>query len=728
MPSITLTDSGGLNVSAGDADSKSTATKYLLNDLKYVFDLATFKADQALTLAQVPEGSLPFTLKANATANIGIGPIVCLCITGAGRAQLSEITGDDAKLLRNQFNLPAPSSGSGYLSFETSAEVSSGITATINEFSFGFAAGGQCKLSHSAFHPQLDSVKLLDATKDLLAHFTIPARIEDLESLPLGSVCQVEGHGNLTFTTGVGYQFVNNALLTANFTALKNPALTATGNAQLTFAVKIDCGYKVMLAKVSDSVVRLSLKRSHDLDFDTSLTVSAGLTGTAEGVDLLSLLVRQLSPNAAQEMKKLSGLSESDKDSIKEAIQSAFETTCSLAITAEIEEEIGADILFLYEIDLAAVRANGNQAAIASALRGNLTEISSAANNPASGIKALQSLATRTSTTRHKFTVHLLNLFEYDDVSTLILQRTVKVIPDTGALVITDQASANQVQLDLAGPHADPQKIRKLLFTSAILTAAYKGSQAQVAAPELDFELEHFRFEANTDASLWHQHLNALVTASAISQQQANALASLEHPGPTSIRLDLHLNASDSQRLFLDQNSHARPLAFFENTGRAALLDLLKGDPACPAARLRPLQDLQLWNRLKSEGGTLQAAANILDLDERDAPVIFDDYLRIRWWSGAMTGYAQLLEKMRALVTPQGSIDTASAQFKTLESALAAQAKKVAAESRDWFDMPWGVLAASLVLGPSTKLDAAFVSKPLVIAAPAEVGATAATP
>jgi hypothetical protein len=546
----------------------------------------------------------------------------------------------------------------------------------------------------------------------LLTDFVIPADITDLQFLPVQNVCSVAGKGSLKFSVSPGYQLFANPLTSVEIPVAGPLAVKARGNAKFTFAVTISAGFKISVLKSSANMARLLVERSRDTSFDESMQINAQVTATVMGQDLLSLILSAISPDPATELKQINAkLDDAARDAINETIKSAIEDNFELATKAEFEQSIQNDTLFLYELDLSKLSETG-KAALQNAFRGDFTKLSEAAATGQDGVSELRSVSTNTTTTSRKLTVHLLNVFQAGSASALISKETVKATP-SGDLAITDAATARSTSFISLPGKAD--RLRNVLFTSAMITSAYKGTKTQLGAPDLTCELVHFHHDQTAGTSELLRNTSALAALGIVSTDQvAQALdrAKTEKSGASNINIRLKLSADDCARLFLDENHKARPATVYESAGKSAMYELIVRDPDQTAlAKLLTSEQAGLWHKLKAADTLSQAAAALGNAaDTMRAAPYFAEVSRIKWWTDHMSALAACVEAFRSVGS---GLDMTSQTFQKLHKALNAEAKNVSALSEDYFNLPWGIVAISHVLDFSPKAEVTYVSQPL---------------
>lgn len=724
MSSIQLTDTHGFSMSVTNEGDKSSFLNRVLTDAEFVIDTADVQAIGKLPLGANPGPHLPLTLTAKGSYGIGVNGVASLKIDGSCTAKLSK--GECGESLK-PFDADLPGGGdgkaAGYLSFETTAQINTGISGTVDEFTFGLTRGNTVTLSNSKYFPKFASMTLVDATRELLGDLAILTSLSDIESLPPENICSLEGKGSLTFKASAGYQFFTNPLASVNIPIANTPlAVKACGNADLDFTVKVDSGFKISVLKSSPTTARLAVDRSRGTDFDTSFSVTAQVSATVESKDMLAMLLSLISPKADQEIEDLkTKLSDDERDAINDAIQCAIQNNFELGVQAEMESALNSDTLVLYEIDLDGLSDKG-KAAVASALKGDFSELAEATEQD--GITERYSVLTMKNTKTRRLTVHLLNIFQVGEVSSLISKETVRTTP-AGDLVITDSLTAHKIDFLSFASKAD--RLRHVLFTSAMITSAYKGTKAELAAPELQCELAHFHYVQKAGADELRCNVNALQGLQLLSNDHATSASEAiknQKPAPSTINMKLKLSADDCERLFLDGGKARSPDAY-ETIGKSAMYKLIYNDPSQSGqAGVLTTEEQDVWNKLKAATNSDQAAEALgPGTDPQLAPLYLSEMSRITWWAEHMNALAKCVE---AFQSGGADLDPNSAGFQKLHSALTAEAKNVSALTEDYFSLPWGILAISQVLGFSPKVEVTYVSQPLSLSVSEPVTVVAA--
>jgi hypothetical protein len=669
MPSLKLTDKYGFSMDASDGGGgNSTFFQRLLSDAEFVFDTANLNTAGLLPVGGQTAPNLPLTLSAKGSAGIGVNGIAALDIAAGGTAKLSKHLGDECSELLKVFAADLPDGrdrkAAGYLTFETKADVSARASGSVEEFTFGLTAGESVTLSNSRF--------------------------DDLKSLPTEDICSVGGKGSLKFKASAGYQFFTNPLTSVPLPLSQNLSVKAGGSADLTFAVTVTSGFKVSVLKTDDHTVRLAVERSRDTDFDIGVEVNADLTASVMGRDTLSLILGAISPDAQAELRQINAkLDDDERDAIRQAIKSAIENNFELAAQAEIENAFGTDSILLYEVDLHSVSDDG-KAALQSAFHGDFSRLPGT-----QGIAEKRSIFTTTKDTAQRLTVHLLNLFQAGSIAEQLSKETVISIPG-GDVLITDKATAQKTDFlnlsDKAGG------LRNALFTSAMITSAYRALDGTLGAPDTHCELVHFEYEKSAGMDDLKRNLNALQMLQLVSNEQTAAAldkARNQKPAPSSMNLRLRLSAADCIRLFLD-NDQPRRLDSYETVAKSAMYRLIANDPSLgDLAKLFTPAGSALWNELKQSGNAAAVP---------DAQRYYSEFYRVTWWAQHMAALANCVAEFRA-----------NAGSQKLHQKMNSEAQQVSSLSEDYFNLPWGILAVSQMLGFSPKAEVTYISQPFSI-------------
>jgi len=457
--------------------------------------------------------------------------------------------------------------------------------------------------------------------------------------------------------------------------------------------------------------------RKRGAEFAVQVTPSVGITAGTTSTDFISTVLGAIGPNpfpSADQLEK-AGLTKDKQAAIVGALKAAIQRSLALSIQAELQALSSQEAAFLYEISLNNLGPDG-RAAIQDALRLNLSAWSASARPLPNGIREIQNLLTTTRTKRQILKINILGIYNYTSVSDLTLKGTVLTDPASGEIVITDGANATRIS-GAVNFLADPDKLRKVLAQSFLITAAYRCSGLISHPPTLKASYWHFAENAKTDHQTMAANLDALRTFGLISTaQEQQSLTPAGDFGRSTFYLSTEYDDALSQSLFLRSDGQPRGLDEYEQIGRDAL-QLLIQPGGEDAYRLPPLQDDAVWQQVKETGGTVVNLAPLFpNLNPNlQIPIIAGDYLLIEWWATTMAHMALSLSSAKHFFSQTPPPATDSPAFKKVQADLWHQMAEVASNTHDRFSDPWGLLAMDLASGQQSVASGQIVSSGLTL-------------
>ncbi|HEV2495477.1 MAG TPA: hypothetical protein VG204_20665 [Terriglobia bacterium] len=689
MPVISLTDNFGLalDVSPGTA---SAWVKYFRNlpSLRILGQNLAALKDTALQDFPVESGSLSLTFQDPVALGTGATELT----VGAGASGTLAVC-KGSLFADDPFGEPVPvSPGQAYLSMGIKASLSADSTRG-DELTFGLAGGTQVSFSNYRLFPADTAV--VAALSETLGQFSIPAGIEDLQALTPGTLATVDGAGTLKFAATANLLSWVNPLATVSAPVLPGALkITAGASIEAGASVEFSGNYQVRVQKLSSSMVRLGYYKEQDADFTLSVSARFGVSAGVGNFELISTVLSAISadPSADTAELKSAGLNDEQIGAIAAAIQAAVERRLELAITTELsvasQERAAA---FLFEIDLGDLDAASRQA-LQDALTGDLSRLTEREDSLPPGIRLVRSILTSIHESKHTLKVNLLGIYNYLSISRLMLQGTILYEPTSGDLVITDAANAQRIRSSSANYTADSDKLRAVLAESFLITAAYRGTQLVVQAPELRSSYWYFELQAHTNGQTMRGNLDVPQALGMISEpDKQRILGVIDDFGRSTFYAETAYDDNLTTALFLDQAGRPRAEDEYDIIGRQALACLIHPDDT-DAFRLSPLQDDSLWRQMRDAG---PAALNTVlpNLPSAQIAVIATDYVVIRWWSQAMHGMAEKLAEVRAFFAQNPSPDPNDSRLQHLRRNLATHMVSVADNTREEFGHPWGLLA-----------------------------------
>ncbi|SPE39520.1 hypothetical protein SBA3_3270004 [Candidatus Sulfopaludibacter sp. SbA3] len=690
MTTIKITDQLGL-----DEDVTLASFSALLQYFKQLPALRLDNLDLAkwggLTLDQPAVTMLSSGVSFSEPVVIGAGSPELLIQAGAhgtfalfkrvpGAKGLSDVLAGDIDIPQNDC----------YVSLGMDATVGVNVQAAVAALTFGVTPGTTAKIVNYRLFPLNQGVTLVDALRETVGAYLIPASADDLASLASGSVVTVTGTGTLTLRVTANLLAITNPLASLTLPApLPSASVSAGGSVSIGASYQVEGSYQVCAQKLDNGKVRVGWYREESSQIQVSAAVSEGLSGGIGSTDLFSTIVGMISANPAADLQELAAakLSDSQIAGINSAIKASVQRKLELSLSAQFSSKQSSDAVFLYEVDVAALTAESRQA-LEQGLHGDLSALH-AGELP--GISCVNSIWESARTTGLNWDVNLLGVWNVGSVATLTTSGKVLYDPATGALVVTDQATASRVQSEQVNFGADTQKLRHVMAESFLATAVYRGAEGKMSGPSLKFSHSYFDLVNQTGRDEMLEMLRTGVALGLLAGDEGEAPQDIADFGRTMVHATTDYDDRLATGMFLDSNGGPLPPGFYEQMGRNAVQSLVK-DTDADAARLRPAVDDSLWAQMKEQG---QPGFPMLFpmLSPPLVGAITADYSTIVWWADAMAEAAERLASIRQWygANPAASVD--DPKFQQLRGALADHLKQVAATTKEEFGQPWGLLA-----------------------------------
>ncbi len=712
MPDIQLTDELGLDIEIKPSPT-SALVKYFKDLPKLVVAGKPLKDIAGLTLANpaittfqtglnvaepVPIGlaNVQLALNAGMTGSLGIFVPVPSPAGEPGTLFVADEFGEDVPVAQNE----------RYVSTEFTLTVGPSIAATVSDSIFGFAASSSISITnYRKFSIAPKPPTILDAVTESLANFQLPGGLDDLNAMAQDSLLALSGTGNLQFSATADLLTAVNPLAAADLPSLipiqlnEGPSITVGASFALTGR------YQIRVHKTGPNTVRLGYFRQHGSQFDITADASAGVSLELGTTDLFAKIISAISPNATADLAELKAaqIDDATASAIHQTVKASIQRSLEVALSFELGGSSSSSAAFLYEIDLAALDESG-RAAVQHALHGNLTDLVAKEDALPKGITAKKSIFTNLRQRRHSLKINLLGIYNFISVSQLTLKGVVMYDDDSGQLVLTDSASASKMQagvLNVGGKpnHADPAQLRSVLASSFLITATYRAAGCVISPPALKSSQVFSELHARTNRQTMQDELDTAVGLGLMTAAGQNELiASTSDFGRTIVYAHADYDDTLTAALFLN-GAAPRSIAEYEAIGRTAMQITIHDDAVDPS-RLQPLQDDDLWRRMKQSGPT--AFHQIFpSLDSSKLGAITADYLTIVWWAKTMAATAEKLARLRQSATD-------AAVSKQLRADLANHLKSVAADTRDEFGRPWGLIAMDIASGNKSAASVVF--------------------
>ncbi len=707
MQTITLTDQFGLDLDAKPADTSAL--------LKYFQQLPSLQIQNldlskvgGLTLDQPALHSLTAGVSFSEPVSLGAGAPALLVAAGT-HATLAVITDTD-DLPGQDDSLKNPPD-TCYVSFGMDASASATVSVTSGELTFGAAPASKLELVSYSRFPLKSGITLAQAVQQTVAGFAIPATAADLADLPAGQIARVALTGKLTVSGTANLLAITNPLASASLPApLPVVSVSAGGSATIGVSCEIDTEFEIVARMLDTGAVRLGWYRKNGSSVTVTAAVSEGISAGFGTTDLFSQVIGLISADPKADLKELAnaGVPNEQAEAIQSAVKACACRKLEIAVNTAFTVSDSQAATFLYEIIPAALTAE-SRAAVDQALRGDLTGLHAAA---LPGVSCVRSIWDTVCKTRVELNVNLLGILNYRSVATLALEGKVLYEPATGAMVISDQATAERIQSTQLNFGADTDRLRHVMAESFLITAAYHGTK-QVAGPA-SLHCSHcfFELEQSTSARDMGCKLLTGVALGLLSLDEAAVPAGISDFGRTLFTASADYDGDLVTGMFLDAGGNPLAREWYESAGRAAIQFLVR-DGDFDEDRRKPAIDDDLWNAMKKVGqpGFAPLFPGV------SAPVlgaITADYSTIQWWADTMVGTAQELSGFRLWMTRNPSAAPDDPTFQMLRQDLASYLRKVAATTRNEFGQPWGLIAMNQLVGRASGASL-LITGPLLV-------------
>ena len=693
MPSIKLSD--GFALSADVQLSPFSALLRYVKSLPSLIAGADLSRVGGLTLSDPAVTALKTGLSFSQPVEFGKGAPALTIQTGVkgSFSVISPSPGNDMLFSPDPFgdNIKI-AAGTCYVAIELNASARADISGSAGALGFGIEPGLDVKIaSYRNFPAGSDSPTLLEALRQSIGEFVIPADAEDIAAISPGSLVTVTTTWTLSVSGTVNLLAMANPLATAQLPA-GIPAITvkAGESVQVGASYQISGEFQLRVQNMDSTHVRLGWYRRRSAEVKVTATASAGLSAGIGSTDLFPTILGAISSDAQadRDVLKQAGLSDGQVAGIQHAVQAAVQRKLELALSFEIGALQSDEAVFLYEVDTTALTAPGVDA-IKQALAGDLGALTG--DTLPAGIRLVRSIFTsmrQRTTTLH---INLLGIYNAISISKLVISGTALFEPATGSLVITDAATANRVRASAIEFGADSDKLRHVLAESFLITAVYRGSRMALPAPSLKTSHSFFELHAATNDRQMTADIDVGSALGLFANGETLLPNGIEDFGPTTVYAQLQYDDVLTTSLFLGPGGTPRPLEEYERAGRAAI-QLLVREGADDSFRRRPAIDDDLWAKMKSAG---QAQFRFMFPAEQ-AGAITADYGVIVWWSQALRSAAETLAAIHAFLRTHVSPSPDDAEFQQLRGRLAKGLAEVAADTKEEFGRPWGLVAMDL--------------------------------
>jgi hypothetical protein len=708
-------------ISIKDQDGKDLLTSELSGEGLGRYFKAAMSLRSAVSLAQVfskplAERDGSRTLDLALDADVPVGASGELTIAGGAHVGIGVHGGGSTILAASDLQSPVTvPAGTSYTSLTLEAVLQAGISGAAGTIGFGFHAG--TALRYSFFHPfetVADSPTVATAIGTTVQHAVFPADLDDLRALPVGAFVSVAGEGELSFSGSASLNSSANLLASPKLPLVGAAALTHGATVTVDAAWTISGSFELRVSRPEPDRVRLMFYRRKGRSLSVTATTMAGLSATVRNKELLSTLMKAISKDPETDLVALvnAGL----RDDTILTIQRAVDESINRSLTVSTQFQLSAlsenEALFDYEIDLARLGSE-DDALLRDALDGRLSAIDARAADPAAPIRVLSSALRQLKQRKTRWRINLLGILNFASFVDLVREGTVMFDPASGALTAADKATASRIQVTSRPLESDGEKLRRVLFESVMITAAYQASRALGAHVSLSAEQIYVEQHAPTKRHDLEDHYRVLVALGLCESGERDArLGQIDAVGASTFAIQNRFDAAACDAVFLTADGKPRPMADYERLGRDALLALLPADDPHRGYRRLALEPDATWRQVRELGGAIDTnlpehiRGNPLKLN-----VVRGDVVTVVWWARAMSRAAQELVEMRSFLANRDAATlAASKEFGEARAQLSKALSAVVSTTEARFDDPWEVLAMDAAADRKGTLEASIVS------------------
>lgn len=467
-----------------------------------------------------------------------------------------------------------------------------------------------------------------------------------------------------------------------NYGISVNPSATV----QVSGCIAVTGDLEVRSHKVNDSVVDLGIYKKKGTTLRAAFTATAGLQVMHKTTDLAaSVLGAIFGPADLQQ----SGITGENAAGIQQALNDALDHSLSVALNLECSASNTDEAAVAYSIDLSQGDPAKTATALASALRGDWTELDALPN-----AQVLRNVIKHTTERRHKLAINLLGI--YNAVSVADFVRSCTILHADGEIVITDRSTASQIAASAELYRADPDKLQRALATGFIATATYAVAAGHVASA-ITVSQSYLFYRISVSKQDMREQLLLLCRLGCMTPSEMEEIIS-GADSFSSVRLSITARypSTAALSLFLANPEKRTPFTMMdlEARGRSTMRDLIDPASDCGPARRAILADDSAWNLMDQSGNpaSFSSIPNIAALSVNERADVGADWIGIRWWSKAITQMGARLKDLLSTLDQSGTGDpTQNTAFMTSRDNVAKALAEVTKETHAAFVGGWGL-------------------------------------
>jgi len=607
------------------------------------------------------------------------------------------------------------------------------VSGSSGDLNFGFESNSELNLSYWRAFPAsgANQPTLGDAFAQAISNYVIPGDLSDLSKLQPNDICTASGTGSITVSGGVEVSAMPNPLASVNLPLNAGTITVQDGvMAGLTVSFMISGAYQIRVRRLDTSIYELSFLKRKGTTLKTDLTASGGISVRKNsGNDLIARWLGAIDPKTDNSQLLAGGLTDDEAQTLADAIKSSIDHSLQASFDDTLALVRDDQAAFQYHVDLeAALLDPVSTQALQRALKGNLSDLTTleagikADGTIATGVKMISSVFSTSTKKEASFKINLLGLLNVLSLSDLVRGSKVIQDPVTGDLTIADSVTGTQIQA-IVEPPKRQERVRKAMFESLLVTAAYKASGA-VEAFNLSSQSFHFALNQNTNAGVMTDYLNWLVALNLIAaSEKQKLLAGAQVQGFSTCLLRTSLTDAQCRSMFFDDQGNLRPQTYYLDYGRRAMMALLN-DQTEPFDQYRYALLDQQWSQALAVGASPQLAqvAGINSANPNYQAILgqlIGDMYDITWWASGMQDAGKALQSMIAFLAGRNpSTLKSDPAFATERANLQKKMAKVIGASKTRFEEPWGLVCLNWAAG-SQGASARPVTSAMTLALPA---------
>lgn len=557
-------------------------------------------------------------------------------------------TSSDGSLFgKDEFALAIPiESGQAWLGVELNILARADVTASSNWVGVSLQGDSALKCTtYSLFQGTDGKLPLLcDACATGFSNFGVTTSPAAIRKQVLGTVNQTDCSGTITAEVTLSQPYTLNALASVNLPFNATASIQPQVTLSLSGTIAI-CGDFVFRSyKVSDDVVQLGIYKKRGSTLSAKLSVGAGVGGDINTSDVLGKLLNLALPGenvgSAVPKEDAEQLNKVIKDGIDRSLTAELNVTCSAAYTDEAA--------VVYEIRLNNGVPQATDAAMASALKGDWTQLGELGN-----VKPIRNVIVDTLDKKKSITVNLFGVYNSTSYSDYVRSCTI-LSDESGQISVIDKVISDRIKA-ASDPYAsDPNKLRKALMEDFVCTATYA-----VVSEKLNLQLSVQQSYVDYQRSMsWNEMNQNLQLGYALrlipTEDQDSTLKTTPPFFHACVTATVRYNTEAVMNMFFSDRTKlvVRTQDELEQIGRETMIGMLNRQDATDKERIAILRNSTTWAAMNSVGNAnaFSTIEGLSNLPPTLLAAVRSDWISIRWWAETVAKVGPILgETLKSL-------------------------------------------------------------------------------